>query len=42
MDPCKKHTVKLYCFLVIDTTLTSDNSSSFRKNLLEERTNYDH
>ena len=26
---------KTYSFLVIDTTLTSDNPSSFKKNLLE-------
>ena len=31
----KKCTVKPYSFLVIDTTLASDNSSRFRKNLLE-------
>ena len=30
--PC---TGKLYSFLVIDDTLASDNSSRFRKNLLE-------
>ena len=31
----KKFTVEPYSFLVIDTTLPSDNSSCFRKNLLE-------
>ena len=31
----KKYTAKPYSFLVIDTTLSSDNSSHFRKNLLE-------
>ena len=31
----KKCTVKPYSFLVIDTTLASNNSSRFRKNLLE-------
>ena len=31
----KKCTAKPYYFLVIDTTLVSDNSSCFRKNLLE-------
>ena len=31
----KKCTEKPYSFLVIDTTLASDNSSQFRKNLLE-------
>ena len=30
----KKFTVEPYSFLVIDTTLPSDNSSCFRKNLL--------
>ena len=29
----KKCTAKLYCFLFIDATLASDNSSRFRKNL---------
>ena len=32
---CKKCTAKPYSFLVIDATLASDNSSRFRKNLLE-------
>ena len=32
----KKCTAKPYSFLVIDTTLASNNSSHFRKNLLEE------
>ena len=31
----KKCTAKPYSFLVIDTTLSSDNPSRFRKNLLE-------
>ena len=31
----KKFTSKSYSFLVIDTTLVSDNSSRFSKNLLE-------
>ena len=31
----KKRTGKPYSFLVIDTTLASDNSSSFRKIILE-------
>ena len=31
----KKCTAKLYSFLVIDTTLASDNLSRFRKNLLK-------
>ena len=31
----KKCTAKLYCVLVIDATLASDNPSRFRKNLLE-------
>ena len=31
----KKCTEKPYSFLVIDTTLASDNSSCFRRNLLE-------
>ena len=31
----KKCTVKPYSFLVIHTTLASDNSSRFRKNILE-------
>ena len=35
----KKCTAKPYYFLVIDTTLASDNSSCFRKDLLE--TNHD-
>ena len=32
---CRKCTAKSYFFLVIDTTLTSDNPSRFRKNLVE-------
>ena len=35
MNLHKKCTEKPYSFLVIDTTLASDNSSRFRKNLLE-------
>ena len=35
MNLCKKCTEKPYSFLVIDTTLASDNSSCFRENLLE-------
>ena len=35
MNLYKKCTSKLHSFLVIDTTLVSDNSSRFRKNLLE-------
>ena len=35
MNFYKKCTAKPYSFLVIDTTLTSDNSPRFRKNLLE-------
>ena len=35
MNLYKKFTTKPYSFLVIDTTLASDNSSHFRKNLLE-------
>ena len=35
MNLHKKYTVKPYLFLVIDTTLASDNFSHFRKNLLE-------
>ena len=31
----KKFTSKSYSFLVIDTTIVSDNSSRFSKNLLE-------
>ena len=31
----KKCTAKPYSFLIIDTTLASDNSSPIRKNLLE-------
>ena len=38
----KKGSPKLYSFLVIDTTLASDNFSSFRENLLERiKTNHD-
>ena len=35
MNLYKKHTAKSYSILVIDTTLASDNSSSFRKILLK-------
>ena len=35
MNLYKKSTAKRYTFLVIDTTLASDNSSRIRKNLLE-------
>ena len=35
MNLYKKCTAKPYSFVVIDTTLASDNSSCFRKNLLE-------
>ena len=35
MNLYKKSTAEPYSFLVIDTTLPSDNSSRFRKNLLE-------
>ena len=31
----KKHTAKLYPFLVNDTNLPSDNPLRFRKNILE-------
>ena len=33
MNLNKKHTTKPYYFLVVDTSLGSDNSSSFRKNI---------
>ena len=35
MNLYRKHTAKPYLFLVIDTTVASDNSSRFRKNLFE-------
>ena len=35
MDLYKKSTAEPYSLLVIDTTPSSDNSSRFRKNLLE-------
>ena len=35
MNLYKKCTVKSYSFLIIGTTLASDNYSSFRKNILE-------
>ena len=34
MNLYKKYTAESYSFLVIDTTLASNNSSSFRKNIL--------
>ena len=36
MNLYKKCTAKSYSFLVINITLASDNSSRFRKNLLEK------
>ena len=39
MNLYKKCTAKPYSSLVIDTALTTDNSSRFRKNLLEEYQN---
>ena len=36
MNLYKKATTEPYSFLVIDTTRPSDNSSRFRKNLLEQ------
>ena len=36
MNLYKKCTAKPYSFLVIDTSLASDNSPRFRKNLLEK------
>ena len=36
MNLYKIYTAKPYFFLVIDTTIASDNSSCFRKNLLEK------
>ena len=35
MNLYKKCTAKQYSFLVIDTTIASDNPSCFRKNILE-------
>ena len=35
MNLYKKCTAKPYYFLIVDTTLASDNSSRFGKNLLE-------
>ena len=32
---CKKWTIKLYSFLVIDATLASDNPLHFKKNVVE-------
>ena len=34
LNPYKKYTANPYSFFIIDTTLASDNSSSFRKNKL--------
>ena len=43
MNLYNKYTAKQYSFLAIDTTLASENSSSFRKNLLERiKTNHDY
>ena len=39
MNLCKKYTAKPYSFLVIDTTMPSDNPISFRKNLSKEYKN---
>ena len=41
MNLYKKGTAKPYSFLVIDTTLASDNYSCFRKNPLETIYNHD-
>ena len=43
MDLYKKLTAKPYSFLVIDTTLASDNPLLFKKNLSEKskKINYD-
>ena len=38
----KKCTAELYSFLVVDTTLPSDNPSRFRKNLLKQMYNKNH
>ena len=35
MNLYKQYTAKPYSFLIIDTTLASDNTSRFRKNILE-------
>ena len=35
MNLYEKSTAKPFCFLVVDTTLPSDNSLRFRNNLLE-------
>ena len=35
MNLYKKCNAKIYSFLVVDTILAADNSSNFRKNLLE-------
>ena len=39
MNLYKKYTAKPYYFLVIDTTMPSDNPISFRKNLSKEYKN---
>ena len=39
MNLYKKYTAKPYSFLVIDTTMPSDNPISFRKNLSKEYKN---
>ena len=35
MNLCNKYTAEPFSFMVIDTTLTSDNPLRFRKNLLQ-------
>ena len=40
MNLCKKCTAKSYIFLVIDTTLASDNPLRFRKNVKTNHDNY--
>ena len=35
MNLYKQYTAKPYSFLIIDTTLASDNTSRFRKNILK-------
>ena len=37
MNLYKEYTAKAYCFLVIDTTLASDNYLNFKKNVLEKK-----
>ena len=41
MNLYKKCIAKPYSFLVIDTTLASDNPSRFRKNLLERTSKFE-